>query len=193
MTVLGLTGGIGTGKSTVAAFLTQRGIPVADTDAIARALVEPGQPALEAVRLEFGDRFLDADGRLRRAALAELVFNDSEARRRLEAILHPRIRDAWQRDVEAWRAAGQRLAVVVIPLLFETGAEAAFDAVVCTACTRATQEERLLARGWSREEIDRRLQAQLGSVEKMARADRVIWTEGRLEVTRAQVERLFSR
>lgn len=190
MKLFGLTGGIGMGKSACAQLLRWRGAAVVDTDELARELVEPGQPALQEIAATFGRDFLDAEGRLRREELARLVFADAGARRRLEAILHPRIQDAWRAQVAAWRAEGKPLAVVVIPLLFETGAEREFDAVICVACSAETQRQRLLARGWSPEQIEQRIAAQMPIEEKMLRADYVVWTEAGMDVHAQQVYRI---
>lgn len=190
MKVLGLTGGIGMGKSTSVQLLRARGVPVVDTDDLARQVVEPGQPALTEVLAAFGAQFSGPDGQLRRAELARRVFADPAALRQLEAILHPRIRALWHAQVETWRAAGRPLAVVVIPLLFETKAETELDATICIACSAATQQQRLRARGWSPEQIAQRLQAQWPVERKMARADYVVWTEADLDVHAAQIERL---
>jgi dephospho-CoA kinase len=192
MRVLGLTGGIGMGKSTCARLLAQRGVPVVDTDDLARQVVEPGQPALAEVLAAFGSEFADPNGRLRRDQLARLVFADPTARKRLENILHPAIRARWRAQVEAWRADGHPLAAVVIPLLFETGAEAELDVSVCVACSAATQHERLLNRGWSPEQIEQRIQAQWPTEKKIAAADYIIWTEAGLDVHAAQVDRILA-
>lgn len=193
MKVIGLTGGVGMGKSTAAQLFRERGVALVDTDDLAREVVQPGQPALEELRQTFGNDFLDPNGQLRREELARVVFADAEARKRLEAILHPRIADLWRARVEQWRNDGQPLAVVVIPLLYETGAEGEFDAVVCVACTPATQRQRLRARGWTPEEIEQRIAAQTPVAEKMARADYVIWTEGSLDVHAAQLDSIIRR
>ena len=193
MKVVGLTGGAGMGKSASAQMLRDRGIPVVDTDDLARQVVEPGQPALAEVRQVFGSDIVDADGRLQRDELARRVFADAAARTRLENILHPRIRALWRAQMEAWQAEGHPLAVVVIPLLFETGAEAELDATVCVACSAATQHERLQARGWPRGQIQQRVQAQLPIEQKMARATYVVWTEASLDVHAAQIDRILQR
>ena len=190
MKAVGLTGGIGMGKSTSAQLLRERGVRVVDTDDLARQVVEPGQPALAEVREVFGAGILGADGQLRRDELARRVFADAAARARLESILHPRIRALWRAQVETWRAEGHPLAVVVIPLLFETGAEAELDATICVACSAATQRERLLARGWSPQQIEQRLRAQWPIEQKMDRADYLVWTEAGLDVHAAQIERI---
>jgi dephospho-CoA kinase len=191
MKLFGLTGGIGMGKSTSASLLARRGVPVVDTDTIARELVEPGQPALQEIVTAFGNEMLDAEGKLKRAALAELVFHSPAKRQQLEAILHPRIRERWLAQVECWRASGARLGVVVIPLLFETNAAAHFDTVVCTACTPATQRLRLHARGWPENQIHQRLAAQWPIEKKMAASQFVIWTEPDLPTHERQLERVF--
>lgn len=191
MKLFGLTGGIGMGKSTSAALLSARGIPVIDTDVVAREFVEPGQPALAEIAQAFGPAILDETGRLRRGVLGERVFGDAAQLRKLEAILHPRIRAHWQARVAAWRAEARRLAVVVIPLLFETSAAGLFDAIVCTACSAPTQRERLLARGWSERQIEQRTAAQWPTAQKIEQSNYVVWTEGVLPVHARQVECIF--
>jgi dephospho-CoA kinase len=193
MHTIGLTGGIGMGKSAAAQLLRSRDMPVVDTDLVAREVVEPGQPAVEQIKAAFGPGMVDADGRLRREEMARLVFADASARRQLEAILHPAIHAVWRRQIEAWRAAGERLAVVVIPLLFEAPTADRFDLTVCVACTPSTQRERLLARGWSPEQIQQRLRAQLPIEEKMALANCVVWSEGTLDVLGEQLDRILRR
>jgi dephospho-CoA kinase len=174
----GLTGGIGMGKSTAAQSLRARGIAVVDTDDLARQVVQPGTPALAEILQTFGPELADATGQLRREALAAIVFADATARIKLETILHPRIRELWRRQLQTWRDEGRDVGVVVIPLLFETKAEAEFDAVICLACSEATQSARLAARGWSPEQIHQRCAAQISVAEKMLRSNYVVWTEG---------------
>ncbi|MBM3878202.1 MAG: dephospho-CoA kinase [Verrucomicrobia bacterium] len=189
MKLISLTGGVGMGKTTVAKCCQARGLPVVDTDALAHEAVAPGQPALAEIARVFGPSVLDAEGQLRRSELARLVFADAIARGRLEAILHPRIRERWGEVVVRWRGAGEPAGVVVIPLLFETGAEREFDTIFCVACSAATQEARLAERGWSHEECRQRIQAQWPIERKLDLAHRVIWTEGPRSVTARQVER----
>lgn len=191
MKLLGLTGGIGMGKSTSASLLARAGVPVIDTDDIAREVVQPGQPALAEIASRFGREFLDERGVLRRAALAQLVFASADKRRELESILHPRIRERWLRQREVWEREGKSLGVVVIPLLFETGAEMQFNAIICTACSRETQLDRLSARGWPVEQIEQRLAAQWSVEKKIVASNFVVWTEGELDVHRAQIERIL--
>jgi dephospho-CoA kinase len=190
MKTFGLTGGVGMGKSTAAQLLRERGVPVVDTDELARQVVEPGQPALAQIQSAFGEGIVDASGALRRDELARRVFADADARRELEAILHPPIRERWQAQLEAWRDEGRPAAVVVIPLLFETNAESHFAATICVACSAASQRQRLLARGWSSLQLEQRIVAQWPIEKKMARAGFVVWSEGPLEVHAEQLARI---
>ena len=187
--IYGLTGGIGMGKSTVARVLAKSRLPVVDSDELAREMVEPGQPALEEILESFGDEFIGDDGRLDRSRMAAHVFSDDVARKQLEDIIHPRVRERWQLCLSKWRSAGNT-GVVVIPLLFEVGAEASFDTVLCVACTAGTQRARLRERGLSEAQIEQRIAAQLAIHEKMNRADHVLWNEGGLETLRAQLTQL---
>ena len=193
MKTLGLTGGLGMGKSATDALVRARGIPVIDTDALARQLVEPGQPALADIASAFGPQVVDDQGRLRRAELARLVFSDPGARQRLEDILHPKIRSLWKSELKTIELNGDKLAVVVIPLLFETHAERELDATLCIACSPATQLTRLSMRGWSAEQIQQRIAAQLPIEEKMKRSNFVLWNEASLEVLSDQLELLLGR
>ena len=203
MKVCGLTGGVGMGKSTAARFLREQGAQIVDTDELARQLVQPGRPALAEIQKVFGQGMISSGGQLRRDELAKIVFADPAARQKLEAILHPRIREQWLAQVVAWRAApeqsdgGRRqnhpLAVVVIPLLFETRAESHFDKIICVACPPAAQNERLRTRGWTPEQIGQRNAAQMPVEQKIARADFVVWTDGTLEVHARQIERILAR
>jgi dephospho-CoA kinase len=193
MKVCGLTGGVGMGKSTAAAFFLQHGARIVDTDEIARRLVQPGQPALAEIRDCFGEAVLASDGSLRRDVLAGIVFASVTARQRLEAVLHPRIREAWLAHAEQWRRENHPLAIVVIPLLFETAAENHFEKIICVACSTAAQRARLLERGWTPEQIHQRIAAQLPVAQKIARAHFVLWTEGKPESHREQAARVFSR
>jgi len=192
MNTFGITGGIGMGKSTSAAILTRMGYPVVDTDALAREVVQPGEPALDEIVGLFGRDILDPSGRLRRQELGRIVFRDAALRAKLESILHPRIRQGWKAKLEEWRSSQQSLAAVVIPLLFETHAEDGFDHVVCVACSAATQHERLLARGWDPAQIAERVAAQWPTETKLLRADYVVWTEGAIAQHEEQLRRLFA-
>ena len=192
MRILGLTGGIGMGKSACAEMLRARAIPVVDTDDLARQVVEPGQAALAEIQHLFGAGLIGSDGLLRRDELARRVFVDASARQQLERILHPRIRELWHAQMQTWRDEGRPMAVVVIPLLFETGAEKELDATICIACSAATQRQRLLARSWSPEQVQQRIQAQWPTAKKMEHANYVIWTEAGLDLHAAQLDRILS-
>ena len=193
MRLLGITGGIGMGKSAAASLLVSRGVPVVDTDDLARQLVSPGSEALSEIRTAFGPDSIGPDGTLERRWLAQRIFSDPAARGQLEQILHPRIAEAWRAEVERWRRDGRATAAVVIPLLFEKGYGSDFDAVVCVACSRGTQRHRLRDRGWSEEQIDARNSAQLAVPEKVSRSRFVVWTEGSLEAHAGQWRRVLDR
>jgi dephospho-CoA kinase len=193
MKVCGLTGGVGMGKSTAARIFREHGAQVVDTDELARKLVQPGRPALADIQAAFGKKVIGPAGELKRAELAQIIFADANARRELEAILHPRIREQWLAQIESWRGEDRPLAVVVIPLLFETRAESHFDKIICVACSAAAQRERLLARGWTPEQIQQRIAAQMPVEQKIARADFVVWTGGALDAHARQIERILSK
>ena len=189
---LGLTGGVGMGKSTASQFLNDLGFKVADTDDIARKLVEPGKPALEDIVKAFGTEVLQDNGELNRKKAAEIVFSDDSKRLKLEEILHPLIRENWELRLNEWSLENEKLGVVVIPLLYETECESYFDKVVCMACSRDIQLQRLRQRGWSDLEIDQRIKAQLLIGEKMSRADYVVWTNGAIDNHAKQWDELIS-
>lgn len=191
MILYGLTGGVGMGKSTAAALLEGWGVPVVDTDVIARELTAPGCEALGEIEAAFGPEVMAPDGRLDRGRLADVVFGQESRRGELERILHPRIRREWLERVERLREAGREAAVVVIPLLFETGAEALGLKTACVACTERSQRERLRGRGWTDEQVLMRVQSQWPIGWKMDRADFVIWSEGPMAALEKQLRRIF--
>ena len=193
MKTFGLTGGVGMGKSTAAGFLRARGAQVVDTDELARQLVQPGEAALAEIQNVFGKKIVSDDGRLRRDELAGIVFADSAARKKLEEILHPRIRERWLAQMESWRRENHPLAVVVIPLLFETQAGSQFDKIICVACSAANRQKRLLERGWTPEQVRQRIAAQMPVDKKIARSDFVVWTDGDLESHSAQLDLILAR
>jgi dephospho-CoA kinase len=177
LTRIGLTGGIGSGKSTVAAVLAEAGAVIVDTDAIARALTAPGGAALPALAQVFGPRILDAHGALDRAHMRELAFSDPTAKRRLEQVLHPLIGEQAQAQAQA---AGSRAVVFDVPLLAESGHwRARVQRVLVVDCEEATQVERVMARnGWEREVVLRVIAQQSSRVRRRAIADAVIFNEG---------------
>ena len=192
MKTLGLTGGIGMGKSMSARFLCEHGAQAVDTDELAHQLVAPGQPALAEIQTVFGRNVVAPGGQLRREELAHIVFADPAARKKLEAILHPRIQERWLAQIETWRREDRPLAVVVIPLLFETKTESRFDKTACVACSEAHRRKRLSERGWTPEQIRLRIAAQMPVGEKIGRADFVIWTEGDFENHSQQIDRILA-
>jgi dephospho-CoA kinase len=186
-----LTGGIGTGKSYVAARLATAGVPVVDADRLAREAVAPGTPALAAIAARFGPAVLDERGALRRDGLAAIVFADARAREDLEAIVHPAVRRAIDRFFAALPPETP-FAVADIPLLFETGRAADFDAVIVAGCPPEMQVSRVMARdGATEAQVRRRMAAQLPIADKVARADYVVDTSGSFADTDAVVDRLL--
>ena len=179
--ILGLTGGVGMGKSTAARLLKKAGLPVVDSDDLAREVVQPGTDALAEIAAEFGEGFLNTDGSMNRVKMASTVFQDDAARKRLEAIIHPRVRVVWEKQIEQWREQKRPVGVVVIPLLFEVDLQDSFDAVLCVACTANTQRARLRELNWSDDQIADRIAAQMDIAQKMNLADHVLWNEGTLE------------
>ncbi|MFA4970856.1 MAG: dephospho-CoA kinase [Sulfuritalea sp.] len=189
--VVGLTGGIGSGKSAVADLFAARGVLVIDTDAIAHSLTAPGGAAMPAICAEFGDGAAGADGALDRAAMRAIVFTDPSARKRLEAILHPLIRSESERRL-AENAAGSSYAILMVPLLIEAGDyRKRVDRIAVVDCAEATQIDRVMQRnGLARSEIERILAAQATRAERLAAADDVIDNDGDLAALPPQIERL---
>lgn len=192
MITIGLTGGIGSGKSTVAGMLATRGAVVVDADQIARDLVEPGGAALAELVTEFGPRILQADGSLSRGELAALAFSDPRATERLNAIMHPLIRAEAAR-----RLAAQPDAAVVVydmPLLVETGQRDLVDLVVVVDVPEETQIDRAVRlRGLDEADVRRRMEVQASREDRRAVADVVIDNAGTVPETEQQVEALWAR
>lgn len=190
-----LTGGIATGKSHVLRHLAALGVPTIDADVLAREVVVPGSPALDAIVRRFGADLLDAAGALNRRALGERIFADAEARRDLEAIVHPAVYAAIATWLTRLDAAGHdTVAVADIPLLYETGHEGDFDRVIVTRCAPDQQLARLRARdSLSEQEARQRLAAQWPVDEKAARANYVIDTTGSVEETNRRVEAVLDQ
>ena len=192
MITLGITGGIGAGKSETALFVSALGIPVLDTDTVARDLVAPAQPTLSKIVETFGTEILDSQGQLDRSALGRLVFRDASARKNLESILHPGIFEVWTHWVREQAVQGRSHAVVVIPLLYEKGYAQHFQAVIALACSERTQRQRLRERQWSDEMVNQRLSAQLPMADKLQRAHYGLWSEGSLEVLHQQIRLMLN-
>jgi dephospho-CoA kinase len=188
-----LTGGIASGKTTVADLFAAHGVPLVDTDLIAREIVEPGQPALAAVAQAFGSDVLDPDGRLDRRRLREIIFSDATARARLEAILHPAIRAEMERQSVAAAQAGP-YQMLVIPLLAEGGRRDHVDRVLVVDAPETVQVERLMARdAVTRKQAEASLRAQAQRATRLGIADDVVTNTGRIEDLREQVAALHER
>jgi len=189
MLVIGLTGGIASGKSTVSRILLELGAPVVDADAIVHQLQVPGTPVMAAIAAQFGPAVLCSDGSLNRAALGAVVFADPARRQLLESIVHPAVRTRMWEEVEQMRAAGRTAVVLDIPLLLEGGLERTVDRVWLVYVDRATQRSRLMARdGIGREQAEQRIAAQIDLEQKRRHATLVIDNGGSEGDTRAQVE-----
>jgi len=199
--VLGLSGGIGTGKSTVARFLAELGATVIDADSIVHELQAPGAPLLDEIAVAFGAGIIDADGALDRAALADIVFRDPDAQARLARIVHPRVRAVMCERTARAQTVGAALIVLDIPLLFEgrqarSGSASAlpFDVTVLVYAPEQAQIERQMERDdCDREEALRRIRAQLPIEDKKALADVVLDNSGSIEETERQARELFER
>ncbi|MBN1947308.1 MAG: dephospho-CoA kinase [Bradymonadales bacterium] len=191
MKLFGLTGNTGTGKSTVARMLAGLGIAVVDADLLARQVVEPGQPALEEIRAEFGDQFFDSEGRLDRKALGRLVFGDRKALERLEAIVHPRILALAAERIRALERGGAQVVVFDAAALLEAGLAAMFDGLIVVTSDREQQVSRIMDRdGLTRQDADRRMAAQMPSDQKVRAADRVVDNSGTLQELEEEVRLL---
>ena len=189
---VGLTGGIATGKSHVLDRFRELGVPCLDADALAHGVMASGTEATRAIAARFGDDILAADGAVDRTKLGRIVFADASARGDLEAIVHPAVYRAISAGMRAFEIIGDApLAVVDVPLLYETGHAGDFDRVVATVCPPAMQLARLKDRGLSHAAALQRVAAQMPADEKAARADYVVTTDGTTENTDAQVERIW--
>ena len=191
MLLVGLTGGIGSGKSTVARMLASRGAVVLDSDGLARDAVEPGTAGYDAVVARFGPAVVAPDGSLDRAALASVVFADGTARADLEAIVHPEVRRSIADAVAAHADTGH-VVVVDSPLLFERGANEGFPVVVVVTASDATRIVRLVARGMRESDVRARIAAQMPLQDKAALADVVLDNDGDESALEDQVDRLWA-
>ena len=188
---VGLTGGIASGKTTVANMFAALGAAVVDTDVIAREVVAPGSPALAEIRAAFGERVFGSDGGLDRRRMRKIVFEDDEKREQLESILHPRIRE---RALEQAGSSDRSYVIIVVPLLVGSALRREIDRVLVVDCSEAVQLARLMARDAEDEQQARRMiDAQASRQDRLAIADDVILNEGDLDHTRRQVEKLHGR
>ena len=193
MRKVALTGGIATGKSYVLERFRQLGAACLDADELAHGATAAGTEASQAIAERFGRDVLDPTGAVDRRKLGPLVFADADARRDLEAIVHPAVYRAIAAGLRAFELTGSPIAIVDIPLLYETSGERRFDRVVATLCAPATQLARLLARGLSETAARQRLEAQIPAEEKASRADFVVRTDGTFADTDAQVAAIWSQ
>lgn len=192
MLVIGLTGGIASGKSTVSAYLRELNAPVVDADAIVREVQQPGSSVLAAIREKFGSEVILPDGSLDRPALGRIIFSDPERRRHLESIVHPAVRERMWAEVERYRREGHPAVVLDIPLLLEGGLDRTVDQVWLVYVDRETQLARLIARdGLSAEEAAQRMAAQMDLELKRSRSHVIIDNRGTLDATREQVARAW--
>lgn len=192
---VGLTGGIASGKSTVARLLGELGLEVVSADQLAHAVIARGTEGARRIRETFGDKVMAADGAVDRAKLAALVFADATGgqRRRLESLVHPEVRKKSNEEKARLEGRGDKVAIYEIPLLFEKNLESEFDLIVTVAISPETQIERLLRRsGMTRDEALKRIAAQKNQDEKIKGADFVIWNDGSLDELRQQVAILAS-
>ena len=194
MLVLGLTGGIACGKSTISLTLKELGAVIVDGDVLSRELTAENGPALPDIRRAFGDDVFHPDGSLNRRALGSVVFADGKARATLDGIMQPLLLTLILRDMEDARNNGAAVCVLDMPLLYEKGLERLCDRVWCAYVPRETQLERLMQRdGFTREEAEDRLRSQLPAEEKAARADVVIDTSGPMDYTKGYVISLYAQ
>jgi dephospho-CoA kinase len=194
MPVIGITGGLATGKSTVAALFRERGAVVFSADEAAREVVQPGSAVLQAIAETFGPQYLLPSGELDRSAMGALVFSDPEALRRLESITHPAIQQRLREQVDkAKRSNPEAVIAVEVPLLYEAGMEEWFDKVVVVKASEETQLARLMNRNaLSEREARRRIASQMPLAEKVGRADIVVHNDGDAAVTASQVGRIMA-
>jgi dephospho-CoA kinase len=189
---VGLTGGIGSGKSAVSALFVAKGAALVDADVNARAVVAKGTPGLAAVVEEFGPGILRPDGELDREALGRIVFADPDKLARLNAIVHPLVGEESAQQIAAAEASGAPVLIHDVPLLVENGLQSMYDAVVVVAASPATQLDRLTRlRGMTKEDAQARIDAQLPLADKLAAATYVIDNDGPLEALPEQVDRVW--
>lgn len=191
--IIGLTGSIATGKSTVSRMLKQKGYPIVDADEISRLVVEPGSPVLTSITETFGKEVLLSDGSLNRDKLGNLIFNDKSNREKLNGIMHPAVRKEMIRQKEEWLEKGANTVIMDIPLLFESKLQSYVDKIIVVSATPQVQKERLMARnGYSSEEAEARINTQLSIANKEKGADAVIDNNGTIVDTEIQLNDLLA-
>jgi dephospho-CoA kinase len=192
--IIGLTGSIASGKSTVSNMLKEKGYPIVDADKIARQVVEPGTPVIKEIAEHFGDEVLNEDGSLNREKLGERIFKSEEERKKLNSIIHPAIRNEMIRQKEQWISKGAGTVILDIPLLFESKLQSFVEKIIVVSVTPEIQKQRLIARNeLNEQEAADRINSQLLMVEKEAGADAVIDNNGTIEETKMQVETLLDK
>lgn len=191
--IIGLTGGIGCGKSEAAACLKRLGAAHVDADEISRALTAEGGEALPAIRAQFGDGVFREDGTLNRGALGDIIFSSEAHRRALEGIIHPLVQKHMLAQIDEAAARGDRVAIIDVPLLFETGMDVLCDETWVVTASAETQLERVMARGMTMEQAQARIASQMSSEERCARANRVISTDRSIEKTQSELTGLYQQ
>ncbi|MBZ4687240.1 MAG: dephospho-CoA kinase [Clostridiales bacterium] len=193
MLVIGLTGGIASGKTTVATILQELGAAVLDADEVAKKIVQKGKPAYKEIIKTFGRKVLTSDGDLNRKLLGKIVFNDEEKRKKLESIIHPRVKEYFLEEIQRIKEKDpQKIIVLDVPLLLESGMETLVDEVWVVAVSEELQIKRIELRDRiGRQEALKRIKAQMPLKEKLKYADRIINAEGTLEDTKRQVVSLW--
>ena len=192
--IIGLTGSIASGKSTVSEILQEKGFPIVDADKIARQVVEPGTSVIKEIGEHFGDEVLNEDGSLNREKLGERIFKNEAERNKLNSIIHPAIRNEMIRQKEQWISRGADTVIMDIPLLFESKLQSFVEKIIVVSVTPEIQKQRLIARNKLNElEAADRINSQLPMVEKEAGADAVIDNNGTIEETKMQVESILDK
>jgi dephospho-CoA kinase len=189
--LIGLTGNMGTGKTTVAWMFGELGVPVLDADEMAHHTLEPHSHVWKLIYQRYGNAVIGRDGDIDRTTLARIVFQDAGERRYLESIIHPHVKDEMERRIAEFAREGHPFVIAEIPLLVEAGWEASFDAIIVVRCDEGQEIERCMQKfGMDREEVMLRLASQYSLARKVSIADAVIDNDGTFEETRVQVKRL---
>lgn len=192
--IIGLTGSIASGKSTVSEMLKEKGFPIVDADKIARLVVEPGTSVIKEIAEHFGNEVLHEDGSLNREKLGERIFKNAQDREKLNSIVHPAIRKEMIRQKEQWISRGAHTVIMDIPLLFESKLESFVEKIIVVSVTPEIQKQRLIARNsLSEQEAVNRISSQLPMVEKEVGANAVINNNGSIDETRKQVEFILDK